>query len=173
MSADELNKLIAEIDALAEKATPGPVFIGDDDAEDTIAHKNSGLALIDTGRRGDWPIARLQEWNEARFYAALRNAWPTLRAALQAPAAGGAQGWIPVGERLPETEDEVLIYAPSTLAKIRTDCWRMQREAPISFSSATIETGMMWDEHEFEEVTHWMPLPPPPHARENNGGEDK
>lgn len=71
--------------------------------------------------------------------------------------------WIPVGERLPPEGVRVLVYVPSCdLLPIQADEWNMQREAPVEWSSATIETGFMWDEHEFEEVTHWMPLPPPP-----------
>jgi hypothetical protein len=70
------------------------------------------------------------------------------------------QRWIPVGEGLPETGDSVLVYVPGNRhLKVSIDQWRMQREAPVSFSSATIETGMMWDDHEFEEITHWMPMP--------------
>ncbi len=45
------------------KHTPGPWFAANDDATDCPAHKHSGLALIDTGRTADWPIARLMEWN--------------------------------------------------------------------------------------------------------------
>jgi hypothetical protein len=71
--------------------------------------------------------------------------------------------WISVEERLPTDDEPVLIYTPAgKYGKVWIDCWQMQREAPLSFSSATIETGFMWDEHEFEEVSHWMPLPQPP-----------
>jgi hypothetical protein len=59
-----------EIEAIAKAATPGPYFIGDDTATDAKPHANSGLALVDTGRDSDWPIARLCEWNSANHIAA-------------------------------------------------------------------------------------------------------
>lgn len=58
--------------------TPGPWFVGSDDAPDCDCHKNSGLALVDTGREGMWPIARLCEWNNV----ALIHAAPDLLDAL-------------------------------------------------------------------------------------------
>jgi hypothetical protein len=61
---------LAELRRLAEAATPGPYFVALDDALDTIQHRNSGLAMVDTGRESDWPIARLQEWHDARYIAA-------------------------------------------------------------------------------------------------------
>jgi hypothetical protein len=80
---EELGSLIAELDALEAKATKGPFYLGDDDADDCPPHKRSGLALIDTGRQGDFDIARLMEWNNATFIAKLLNAWPKLRNALK------------------------------------------------------------------------------------------
>lgn len=73
------------------------------------------------------------------------------------------QMWISINDQLPEGEEIVLVLVPGDqYQKVALDCWRMQRESPVSWSSATIETGMAWDDHEFEEVTHWMPLPPAP-----------
>ena len=43
-----------------------PWHIAGDDAKDCPAHKDSGLALVDTGRAEDWPIARLCEWGSAK-----------------------------------------------------------------------------------------------------------
>jgi hypothetical protein len=83
-----------------------------------------------------------------------------------------SSGWISVEDRMPEPETECLVYGEtkwSTEPCVCVDTWTMQREAPLSFSSATIEIGYGWDEHEYEEVTHWMPLPAPPiraHATE-------
>lgn len=68
--------------------------------------------------------------------------------------------WISVESRLPDNDCEVLVFH-KTLG-VLMDRWRMQAEAPLSFSSVTIETGYYWDDHEFEEISHWMPLPPPP-----------
>jgi len=45
----------------------GPYYLVEDKAEDTVHDKHSGLAMIDTGRTEDWPIARLMEWPTARF----------------------------------------------------------------------------------------------------------
>src|SRR5690242_10886947 len=55
---------------LCEKAPQGPYFVSFDDAHDAPDHEDSGLAMVDTGRADDWPIARLCEWNAARFIAA-------------------------------------------------------------------------------------------------------
>ena len=60
----------AELDRLAAAATPGPYYVALDDAEECGPHKNSGLSLVDTGRTGDWPIARLCETQSANLIAA-------------------------------------------------------------------------------------------------------
>jgi hypothetical protein len=62
---------IGKLRELAGKATEGPYFADLDDAIDAPDHKKSGLALVDTGRVSDWPIARLIEWDQARYTAAL------------------------------------------------------------------------------------------------------
>jgi hypothetical protein len=64
---------LSELIELDEKATEGEYFVGTDDAQDTIPHKNSGLALIDNGTQSDWPVARLCEWPTAQYLAALVN----------------------------------------------------------------------------------------------------
>lgn len=46
-----------------------PWFHGGDESNDCPDHKGSGLALVDTGRSEDWPIARLCEWPTAAFIA--------------------------------------------------------------------------------------------------------
>lgn len=74
MNKEQLERL----KELKSKAADGPVYVSGDDATDCPSHKQSGLAKIDTGRAIDWPIARLQEWNEANYYAAIRNAAPAL-----------------------------------------------------------------------------------------------
>ena len=81
----------------------------------------------------------------------------------QVPLSAGLGRWVSVLERMPDSDDPVLVYTPKNAhAKVWIDRWQMQREAPLSFSSATIETGFMWDGFEFEDVTHWMPLPAAP-----------
>lgn len=71
--------------------------------------------------------------------------------------------WISVDERLPETDDYVFVYLPNNnYLKVDVDCWQMQKESPLSFSSQTVDIGMGWDDNDFEDVSHWMPLPPAP-----------
>lgn len=75
----------------------------------------------------------------------------------------GLGRWVSVRERMPDSDGPVLVYTPKNEhATVWIDRWQMQREAPLSWSSATIETGFMWDGFEFEDVTHWMPLPAAP-----------
>ena len=64
--------------------------------------------------------------------------------------------WVSVADRMPDTDEPVFLltrFGPAI------DQWRMQYEAPVSFSSATIPTGVYWDNHDFEDVTHWMRIP--------------
>jgi len=82
MKPDKLRVIAKRLNALAEKATQGPYFVDVDPAQDTTEHRNSGLALIDTGRQSDWPVLRLGEWPTTEFVAALLNAWPNIFAAL-------------------------------------------------------------------------------------------
>jgi hypothetical protein len=62
---------LQELETLARAATPGPYYVALDDAEECGPHRNSGLSLVDTGRTGDWPIARLCETPSANLIAAL------------------------------------------------------------------------------------------------------
>lgn len=55
---------------IAEGATEGPYFVVSDEAEECGPHANSGLSMVDTGRRGDWPVARLCEYPTAAHIAA-------------------------------------------------------------------------------------------------------
>ena len=59
-----------DLRAKALAATPGPYFVAIDDAEECGPHRNSGLSLVDTGRNGDWPIARFCETPSAQWIAA-------------------------------------------------------------------------------------------------------
>jgi hypothetical protein len=65
------------------KHTPTPYYVGPDAALDCPDHANSGLALVDTGRANDWPIARLCEWHTAEFIARACNAHDDLLALAQ------------------------------------------------------------------------------------------
>lgn len=81
----------------------------------------------------------LQEWNK--------------RAAL-------SEGWVSVKERLPEPDVDVLVWLKKGGTVI--NCWTEIREAPVTWSSATIPVGMCWQDYDWEEVTHWRDLPAPP-----------
>lgn len=72
--------------------------------------------------------------------------------------------WISVQDRMPPDDTPVLVYVPGNeLLAFAIDQWQMQREAPLGWSSATIETGMGWGDHDYEDVSHWMPLTAPGH----------
>lgn len=99
------------------------------------------------------------------FYAHVELAWGAWKAALASrsthPAAGG--GWISVSERLPERDVQVLVYVPGAkYSKFQIDEWVVYREDPIGMGGPTIETGEGWGEHDYEDVTHWRTLSPPP-----------
>lgn len=123
-----------------------------------------GFPIVHCGLCG--AEANGKNWDESCAIAIA--AW-NRRAQPQQPA-----GWISVEDRMPCDEEIVLVFVPNgRYQKVDFDCWRMQREAPLGFSSATIETGMGWDDHEWEEVTHWMPLPPPPGAHPSQQEDDE
>ena len=85
------------------------------------------------------------------------------RAAISEAKAGG---WVAPYDSVPQPDQTVLVWSRQTwetATSLKIDTWAMQREAPLSFSTATIETGYGWDEHEnFESVIAWQPLPAPP-----------
>lgn len=77
---------VEEIEARMNKTPEGPWFAASDAAKECGPHRDSGLALVDTGRESDWPIARLCEWHKAQFIAhsredvaALIRDWRALR----------------------------------------------------------------------------------------------
>lgn len=111
----------------------------------------------DAGPRGE-------TWQSDEFLAELAEA----RAALSAAKAGG---WVSPYDAVPQPDQTVLVWSRQTwetAPSLKLDTWAMQREAPLSFSSATIETGYGWDDHEdFESVIAWQPLPAPPAQKEN------
>lgn len=85
------------------------------------------------------------------------------RLILQAESTTYVPVWVPVDEGLPPEGVRVLVYVPTCdLLPIQADEWNEQREDPLGMDGPTIATGHMWNEHEFDEVTHWMFLPTPP-----------
>lgn len=85
--------------------------------------------------------------------------------------------WIAVEDRVPDPGTACIVYGQSRYLKaphVRLDRWDEQREAPLSWSSATIPIGLGWDDSEWEEVTHWMPLPAPPeHGATSDGRQEE
>lgn len=84
-------------------------------------------------------------------------------------AAIGARGllpWISVEDQRPPLGTECLVWVarPKYVKRPFADVerWDEIREAPVSFSSATIVVGEGWMEYDFEDVSHWIPLPLPP-----------
>lgn len=92
-----------------------------------------------------------------------------MKAAATALSEAKAGGWVSPYDSVPQPDQPVLVWSRQTwetAPSLKLDTWAMQREAPLSFSSATIETGYGWDDHEnFESVIAWQPLPAPPAQR--------
>ena len=90
-------------------------------------------------------------------------------------AVDAAVGWISVADRMPEPDSgEVLVWL--TGGRCAFDEWHMHREDPTGMSTTyTMEMGLMWRDYEFEDITHWMPLPQPPQqapsSAQGSGGE--
>ena len=86
----------------------------------------------------------------------------------EAAAVQAVGAWIGIDERRPEMDEPVLVFNPNGPLHVSIDEWCIYREAPVIWSSAAIETGEGWANHEFEQITHWMPLPaiPPSGAGE-------
>jgi hypothetical protein len=78
-------------------------------------------------------------------------------------------GWISVTDRLPPDGDVVLAWIGDHVAVER---WMERHESPVSWSSATLPIGPSWDDHEFEDITHWMPLPSAPQQASQQGAND-
>lgn len=71
------------------------------------------------------------------------------------------QRWIPVTERLPDTDKDVLVYATTKFiggSKIAIDKLEEGEQRPIWLYT-----------HGWFEVTHWTPLPEPPESEGANG----
>lgn len=98
------------------------------------------------------------------------------RAAIASSAAsqGEPDGWISVHDRMPEPGTECLVWiVRNPFAKepyVFIDTWDVLREDPIGMGGPTIETGLGWGDNEFEDISHWMPLPGAPSASERQQG---
>ena len=107
---------------------------------------NICAASSDFYQNNDYPAAT-RYWNTRPIEDALRGDVARLTAELK--AAREAMRWIPVGERLPEEDQEVICM--TTRKNQHTRCIR------TFFSDGEFCTPWTSDI-----VTHWMPLPPEP-----------
>lgn len=95
------------------------------------------------------------------------NRYETLARAVEARVREKmGDGWVACNERMPPIGEEVLVWLAQPSwgqPRVALDTWDEQHEAPVAWSSATIPVGPGWDSSaEWERVTHWRPLPPPP-----------
>ncbi len=81
-------------------------------------------------------------------------------------ARDAVDGWISCADRMPATDELVLVYVPALTSApiIEIDNWAERCESPIPWASATVSTGYQWAKFEPEDVTHWRPLPALPIA---------
>lgn len=110
-------------------------------------------------------IAGIDAFNSSAQSKACFDAYAELKAALAAERVLAQARWIPVEERLPEDESEVLVWIESMpgLGYVGIDAWRMYREDPICMSTThTIDMGYAWRGNDPSDVTHWQPMPRPP-----------
>ena len=109
-------------------------------------------AMIEAGQN----VNRYAEHDAKEVYQAMLNAAPT-------PA---HVGWISVKERLPDKDQEVLIFANSWGEKHITSATFMG--LPDYLKGKPWWSGNGWSGYEWEwdfnedHISHWMPLPPPP-----------
>lgn len=87
-------------------------------------------------------------------------------AAPAAPVAAPAPSeWVSVADRLPAMDVQVLVFCPNNNdPRIEFEEWVEYHEDPIGFGGPTICTGEGWSNNEYEEISHWMPLPAHPVA---------
>jgi hypothetical protein len=128
--------LIAEIERLR---TPLPVQAGEGEAN---AGRDGGA---------EFTVETAQTRMDTGFEAGAESG----------AGAGGEDGWISVEDRLPEGGETVLAWAGDHIVLER---WMERHESPVGWCSVTIPIGPAWDDHEFEDITHWMPLPSAPRA---------
>jgi hypothetical protein len=161
---DRLNRAAVESilrTALAEAAAPPAAQTGDElppfDVQRLQQEVGRLMIAMTTTVRGpdEWLAILWQRCMEERDEAIAAIA------ARGAQAGDGREAWIPVTERLPdEGAGEVLVWL--TGGRCAFDEWRMHREDPTGMGGPTMEMGFMWRDYDFEEVTHWMPLPDAP-----------
>lgn len=110
---------------------------------------------------GNYPRRpELKTSDGAYHYLHTESEWRAWQAA-QAAQPAQVPGWIPVGERLPEVDSgEVLVWL--TGGRCAFDEWHQYHEDPTGLGGGTLYMGDMWRDYEFDEITHWIPLPAAP-----------
>ena len=75
----------------------------------------------------------------------------------------GSDGWIPVSERLPDSDDEVLVYPfPDNSYGIRLGTYHPYECKLKGKWTYEEERHSYYEQVEINNVTHWMPLPAAP-----------
>ena len=71
--------------------------------------------------------------------------------------------WIAMQERTPSVNQTCLVFSISSGSpQIRVDRWSEDSSSPVPALGGALYNGCSWDDDFYGEVTHWMPLPPPP-----------
>lgn len=158
LQAPTLPVPVKEIDALYEKATPGPwesseAYCGDhDNTTVSIYHypqENHTVEVLETGCKcGDEAISK----ENADFIVALVNAWPALRQL----HAGASSGWQPISSAPKDGTHILLLHG--VYKRAWTGHWREDSPAPgLNWVSSTYEHA-----YPTNAFSHWQPLPDAP-----------
>lgn len=71
--------------------------------------------------------------------------------------------WNKIDDGPPEKDTYVFVYMPTdNHLSIRVDRWVDLHECLVDFSTETVCVGEGWENHKFDEITHWTPLLKPP-----------
>ena len=102
---------------------------------------------------------------EIEYYAGFRGKEASIKAvedacilAVAALREQEQRRWIPVTDRLPDSDDFVLVIASGIVGNITLD----NAIELAAFSEVEGWILEMWPELEDPKVTHWMPVPEPP-----------
>lgn len=75
------------------------------------------------------------------------------------------ESWVSVQDQMPPEGEEVLVWVAKTTywstSHAALDTWAEQREDPIGMGGPTIVTGVMWNDHDFEAISHWKRIGAP------------
>lgn len=106
------------------------------------------------------PLKRLGKWltnvlDETQWPHAER----LLLGAIAAKPAAVPDGWRTFPDEVPPPDTECLVEVPFRDGTFRAvDTWEMQSECPVSWSSATVETGYGWSNYCDDEPLRWIPI---------------